>query len=67
MHRFRAWLIAAGLAALPAGAAAGSSRDLSWNLPRDHRLEWSMGKGGLWESLTPELGPAAIRETAVRS
>jgi S1-C subfamily serine protease len=58
MRRFHALLIAAGLAAMPASAAAGPSND-SWSTPQIfEKYEWSTSKGRLGVSvmsLTPEL------------
>jgi S1-C subfamily serine protease len=58
MRRFRALLIAAGLAAMPASAAAGPSNN-SWSSPQVfEKYEWSTSKGRLGVmvmSLTPEL------------
>ena len=57
MRRFQALLIAAGLAAAPAGAAGGPSDDLR-SPPTFEKFEWSMSKGRLGVlvmSLTPEL------------
>ena len=58
MRRFHALLIAAGLAAMPASAAAGPSHD-SWSTPRFvDKYEWSTSKGRLGVmvmGLTPEL------------
>lgn len=61
MRRFQALLIAAGLVAAPAGAAAGPT-DKSDHPDRPDRsvevFEWSMGKGRLGMTvmgLTPEL------------
>ena len=58
MRRFRALLIAAGLAAMPASAAAGPFND-SWSSPQIfEKYEWSTSKGRLGVmvmSLTPEL------------
>ena len=58
MRRFHALLIAAGLAAMPASAAAGSSND-SGSMPQIfERYEWSTSRGRLGVmvmSLTPEL------------
>lgn len=73
MRRFHALLIAAGLAAAPASAAAGPSQDLP--RPPDssyEQFDWSIGKGRLGVmvmSLTPELrthfGAAADRGVLV--
>jgi S1-C subfamily serine protease len=58
MRRFHALLIAAGLAAMPALAAAKPSND-SWSTPQIfEKYEWSVGKARLGVtvmSLTPEL------------
>ena len=58
MRRFHALLIAAGLAAMPASAAAGPSND-SWSTPQvveKHELStWRGRLGVLVMSLTPEL------------
>jgi membrane-associated protease RseP (regulator of RpoE activity) len=58
MRRFHALLFAAGLAAMPANAAAGPSND-SWSSPQIfEKYEWSTSKGRLGVmvmSLTPEL------------
>jgi len=59
MRRFQATLIAAGLAAAPAGAVAGPSKDQPGPPPQTvEKFEWSMSKGRLGVmvmSLTPEL------------
>jgi membrane-associated protease RseP (regulator of RpoE activity) len=60
MRRFQALLIAVGLAAAPAGAAAGPSKDKDVGpAPQTYeKFEWSMSKGRLGVvvmSLTPEL------------
>jgi S1-C subfamily serine protease len=58
MRRFQALLMAAGLAAAPAGAAAGPSTNSSSPPQTYEKLEWSMSKGRLGVmvmSLTPEL------------
>jgi len=58
MRRFHALLIAAGLAAMPASAAAGPLHD-SWLTPQiSENYEWSTSKarlGLMVMSLTPEL------------
>src|SRR4051794_19560494 len=58
MRRFHALLIAAGLAAMPASAAAGPSDD-SWSMPQvfeKYELSTSRGRLGVMVmSLTPEL------------
>jgi len=59
MRRFQAVLIAAGLAAAPAGAVAGPSRSRSPDpATRIERFEWSTSQGRLGvlvSSMTPEL------------
>ena len=58
MRRFHALLIAAGLAAIPASAAAGPSND-SWSTPQvfeKYEISTSRGRLGVMVmSLTPEL------------
>lgn len=73
MRRFQALLIAAGLAAAPASAAAGPSDSLSRSPHSSYtQFEWSTSKGRLGvmvTSLTPELrthfGAAADRGVLV--
>ena len=58
MRRFQALLITAGLAAAPAGAAAGPTDEQDTNDRSVEVFEWSMGKGRLGVTvmgLTPEL------------
>lgn len=50
MRRFKALLIAAGLAA-PAGAAAGPSNQPASSSQTFEKLEWSMSKGPIESSL----------------
>lgn len=72
MRRFRALLIAAGLAATPAGAAAGPHDSTPANQTTFEHFSWSSSKGRLGVmvmGLTPELrrhyGAAADRGVLV--